>query len=104
MRDNGDTDRVREVPLTEKQKAIIEKITGFNCDEVETLTMTITESIDTNTPKEESLEKVKEGRRSIWSQLSEPSSNCLQALAAKPNACRPVLLIVKLLNGAALML
>lgn len=60
MRDHGDLDRVRDVPLSEKQKAIIWKISGLNCDDVDTLTLTITEgSEDPTPPREESKEDEK---------------------------------------------
>lgn len=59
MRDHGDLDRVRDVPLSERQKDVIWKISGLNCDEVDTLNITMTEGSDPVPPIDDSKEDAK---------------------------------------------
>ena len=49
FRDGGVPGGVRDVPLTEKQQAVIKLISGVGCEDVDTLAMTVTDANDAGT-------------------------------------------------------
>ena len=51
FRDGGELGRVREVPLTEKQQAVIKMISDVGCEDIDTMAMTVTDKNEATTGK-----------------------------------------------------